>query len=259
MINPKRKRLYVDIETSHNVGLFFRTGTKRNISHKDILDERQIICIGYKWAHQKKVHCIEWDFKAKKGMRDKKILTDFSQVYAEADEVVTQNGDKFDIKWIQGRMAILRLPPLTPIPQLDMLKLNRKHFNWNCHKQDYVDHLMGGTGKIPMDGLDWKRIEINNDRKILKKMMDYCKKDVLDLERDFTMLEPYYIGKMNKHYEGLHGSSCSVCNLGILTKSGWYTYEEKAPRRKYKCNHCGKMRIDSRELKEDLYEKRVYE
>src|SRR6056297_181468 len=52
----KRKRLYFDIETSPNVTLTWRTGYKLNIPHDNIMEERAIICICYKWEGSDEVY-----------------------------------------------------------------------------------------------------------------------------------------------------------------------------------------------------------
>ena len=53
------KRLYLDIETSPNIGMFWESGYKKNISYDNIIKERAIICICYKWkSHiQKREKC----------------------------------------------------------------------------------------------------------------------------------------------------------------------------------------------------------
>jgi hypothetical protein len=50
------KRLFFDIETSPNIGYFWRAGYKLNIGHENIIEERKIICISYKSGSIKKIH-----------------------------------------------------------------------------------------------------------------------------------------------------------------------------------------------------------
>ncbi len=85
------KRLYWDIETSPNIGMFWTAGWKLNIDYSNIIKERAIICICYKWEGQRKVHSLNWDGK----QCDKKMLIEFVRVAKEADELVGHNGDKF--------------------------------------------------------------------------------------------------------------------------------------------------------------------
>ena len=88
----KKKRLFFDIETSPNVGFFWQSGYKLNIPYTNIIKERAIICICYKWADEDKVYSLQWD----KNQDDKTMLEKFMAVANEAHELVGHNGDRFD-------------------------------------------------------------------------------------------------------------------------------------------------------------------
>jgi hypothetical protein len=81
---PIIKRLFFDIEVSANVGLFWNPGHKISISYENIIKERAIICICYKWAGKSKVSSLKWD----KNQCDKKMLTEFLKIVDQADELV---------------------------------------------------------------------------------------------------------------------------------------------------------------------------
>ena len=55
------KRLFYDIETSYEVGKFWRPSFKAVIRHTDVFIESAIICISYKWEGQKTTHTLSWD------------------------------------------------------------------------------------------------------------------------------------------------------------------------------------------------------
>ena len=69
----KVKRLFWDIETSPNVGLFWKSGYRITIPPENVLVERAIICIAYKWEGQKTIHYLKWDDK----QSDKKLCKEF--------------------------------------------------------------------------------------------------------------------------------------------------------------------------------------
>jgi len=89
-----RKRLFFDIETSFNIGIFWRSGYNLTIQPDDIIKERAIICVSWKWEGKDEVHNLTWD----KNQCDKKLLKDFVKILNQADEIVAHNGDRFDIK-----------------------------------------------------------------------------------------------------------------------------------------------------------------
>lgn len=82
----KPKRLFYDIETSYNLVKSWRIGFNLNINMNDIIQERAIITVAYKWAGEDEVTVLSWD----KGC-DKKLLKEFMPILAEADELVGHN------------------------------------------------------------------------------------------------------------------------------------------------------------------------
>jgi len=87
------KRLFYDLETSPNVVLSWRVGYKINIDSENILKERAVICIGYKWQHEAKPHVITWDKK----QDDKAMLAKFLKEANKADELVAHNCVDVDV------------------------------------------------------------------------------------------------------------------------------------------------------------------
>lgn len=75
------KRLYFDIETSFNIIGDFACGHNKHIGYNQILEERKIICICYKWEGKPKVYHLKWD----KNKCDKKMISDFLRVLNQAD------------------------------------------------------------------------------------------------------------------------------------------------------------------------------
>ncbi|MHC4372288.1 MAG: ribonuclease H-like domain-containing protein [Planctomycetota bacterium] len=189
--NLRVRRLYWDIETSPNIGFFWRPGWKVTIDPENIIQERAIICICYKWEGQKKVHSLKWDRQKPYGGDDKKMIKDFAKVIAEADEMVAHNGDKFDMAWYNGRHLIHGLDPVPKAKTIDTYKMAARNFNLNSYKLDYLAKILLGEGKIHTNYDMWKKIVLNNDEASMKKMITYCKKDVVLLERVWQKLSAY--------------------------------------------------------------------
>lgn len=199
MSKPKINRLIWDIETSPNIAFLWRTGYKLTVGHHNILKERAIICICYKWEGSKKVHHLQWD-----NGDDRQMLTDFLEVAKQADEMVAHNGDKFDLKWFNTRCLFYGLEPLDT-KTIDTLKIARKHFCFNSNRLDYLGRFLVGECKHDDGGFDtWKDIILNNCPKAMKLMVKYCKQDVKLLEEVWKCLEPYHkpkthVGRLNGH------------------------------------------------------------
>ena len=183
----KKKVLIWDIETSPNIGFFWRPGYKVTLTHDNILKERAIICICWKWAGERKVHHLTWD----KNQCDKKMVKEFLKVAKEADELVAHNGDHFDMKWFNTRVLFHELGPVPQWKTVDTLKIARKYFNFNSNRLDYLGKFLFGEGKISTSFNLWYDICINNCPTAMDKMVKYCKQDVRLLEKVWKELEPY--------------------------------------------------------------------
>lgn len=234
---PIPKRLFFDIETSPNVGLFWTAGYKLNISHDNIIKERAIICIAYKWAGEDDVHCLTWD----KNQNDKKILQDFVKVANEADELVGHNGDRFDLPWIRTRCLYHRLPIFPTYSTLDTLKNARSKFKFNSNKLDYIAKFLGIGEKIHTGYDLWKKIVINKDKQALDDMVLYCKHDVVLLEKVYNELSPYIPAKV--HHGVILGEekhSCPECSSTNMKFSQRRYSAMGTPRIQLQCNECHK-------------------
>jgi uncharacterized protein YprB with RNaseH-like and TPR domain len=233
----KIKRLFFDIETSPNIGMFWSAGYKQSIGYDNIIKERAIICISYKWAGDKTVHALTWD----KEQNDKTLLEKFMKVADTADELVAHNGDRFDLPWIRTRCLYHRIPIFPVYTTLDTLKGARSKFRFNSNKLDYIAQFLNIGAKIHTDYGLWKGIVLNNSRKDLQKMVVYCKNDVVILEKVYNEMSPYLPAKV--HHGVANGSSkCSCSNCGsedtIIRKRRIMASGSKVIQ--LQCKKCGK-------------------
>jgi len=178
-MKPKINRLYADIEVSPDIAFTWRIGYKVSLNHDNILKERAIICIGFKWEHQKKAQCIYWD----KNQDDRALLEEFIAIANTADEIVMHNGDSFDLPWIRTRCLFHGLPMMPAYKTIDTLQWARRKFYFNSNRLDYIAKFLGMGGKLKTEFGLWKSIVLQSDGAALKRMVTYCKKDVALLEQ----------------------------------------------------------------------------
>jgi predicted RNA-binding Zn-ribbon protein involved in translation (DUF1610 family) len=243
------KRLFYDIETSPNIGFFWSSSYKANIPHDNIIKERAVICICWKWEGQNDVHSVEWDEGC-----DKAALKRFMEVALIADELVAHNGDNFDEKWIRTRCLIhgIEMPP--KLNSYDTLKKARTHFRFNSNRLDYLGNLLFGEGKNPMGFGDWKAICLDNCSEAMDKMVTYCKQDVRLLEDVFHKLQPYV--NHNTHVGAATGGgrfSCPNCGSENVTHQRKRYTMTGVLRHTLKCHeqYCGKHFTISNKVWED--------
>ena len=181
-----RKRLYFDIETSPCIGYFWRPSYKANIPYRNIIQESAIICICYKWEGRDKVHALTWD----RG-DDKAMLEKFVKIAEKADEIVGHNGDRFDMKWVRARCIKHQIPMLPKYITVDTLKGARGQFLFNSNRLDYIAKFLDVGGKIETGGFDLWVDVMNGKRKALRQMVEYCKNDVVILEKVYDRMKNY--------------------------------------------------------------------
>jgi DNA polymerase elongation subunit (family B) len=237
-MTTKRKRLYFDIETAPNIGFFWQSGFKLNIGPQNIIKERAIICICYKWEEDKETHALMWDAK----QSDKKMLQDFIKVLNTADEIVGHNGDKFDIAWVRTRCLFHGLEMFPTYTTIDTLKVARSKFKFNSNKLNYIATFLGIGQKIKTDYDLWKDIVLKKDKKAMDKMIKYCKMDVVLLEKVHKALNNHIPAKT--HYGVIFGTdrgTCPECGSDDLIISLRRTTASGLKKIQYKCKTCFKI------------------
>jgi DNA polymerase elongation subunit (family B) len=233
----KIKRLFFDIETSPNIGLFWTSGYKLNIGPESIIKERAIICVCYKWEGEKEIYSLTWDGN----QNDKKLLEKFIKVVNEADEIVGHNGDRFDLPWIRTRCLYHRIPVFPTYTTLDTLKNARSKFKFNSNKLDYIAKFLGIGQKIHTGYDLWKKIVLEKDKKALDEMVRYCKGDVNLLEKVYKELSTYIPAKTHHGVLKGHSSlSCPECGSNFMTFSKKRISALGTARIQLQCKDCGK-------------------
>lgn len=246
----KKKRLIFDIEVSPNIGWFWKPEHWLRVDHSNIILEGKIICICYKWADEKEVYFLTWDHKH----NEREMLLKFIKVVNQADELVTHNGDKFDIPWVRTRCLVNGVSMMPDYVSIDTCKEAKHKFNFMSNKLSHIAKVCGLGEKLDTGGAKlwkqvlmgetelenrdfWKRLLLGNNPAALKKMVRYCKNDVRLLERVWNKINPYIRAK--SHF-GEATNTCPECgsnhiviNKHTITAGGTHKVS-------FHCRDCGK-------------------
>jgi DNA polymerase III epsilon subunit-like protein len=233
------KAVVFDIETSflkvYTFGLF-----NQNIPHTAILEDWYILTAAWKTLGQKKVEaaCIT-DFKQKNSKDDYGVVKALRDALADADLLIGQNIDKFDIKKLNARLIYHRLPPLPLIPTIDTLKEIRRVAKFTSHRLDFLGKQLAGHGKLDNPGDLWHKC-MEGDAAALKHMVKYNKIDVVRTEELYEIIKPYinsgvHMGVLNKNGK----VSCKNCGSPELKKNGIRYTATGMVRQEYQCKTCG--------------------
>ena len=245
------KRLFLDIETCPNVGLFWRTGPKVSIDHKSILFPARIITAAYKWEHEKTAHAFTWTPGPQFHENDEQLVKSLVPVMAKADEVVAHYGDRFDLPWIRGR-AMKHGIVCPAFKSIDTKAWSSRLFYLPSNKLDFLADYLGIGTKLRTEYDLWVDITFRQDKKALKKMVEYNIHDVELLEQVYHKLSDY--GPVHTHVGVLEGKdkwSCARCGSEnvksvkkVVTAAGTLKFEMN-------CNDCNKYYMISNKAHND--------
>jgi predicted PolB exonuclease-like 3'-5' exonuclease len=244
------RRLVFDIEVSPNIGWFWKPEHYMRVYHENIILEGAIICICWKWAGNRTVHSLTWDKKH----NEKKMLEAFVAEMNKADELVTHNGDKFDIVWLRTRCLVNGVPMMPDYVSIDTYKAAKAGFNFMSNKLSHIAKVCGLGEKLDTGGAKlwkqvlmgetelenrdfWKRLILGNNQEALDKMVRYCKRDVQLLEKVWDKMNPYL--KAKSHF-GSATDTCPECGSGSLVVNKHRITAAGSIRISLQCKKCGK-------------------
>lgn len=241
------KILLFDIETSHSLFRLWNTG-EQYVRASQCISPWFVICWSAKWLFGDKVISSYVTSTEAVARDDKRIMNELHKLLAQADIVITQNGDKFDIKKIQWKFLLHGLKPNNRYHSIDTLKEGRKLFGPLSLSLDYVTNALGYGGKEPMVEEDWFEAEAGKT-KAIKKMSDYCDWDVELTEAWYLKIRPWMkthpnLAKYVELYREMEPDeiTCPRClttlHTGIFTSS----WRARTSGKRYEmgsCPQCG--------------------
>lgn len=252
------RRLFIDLETAPYNAYVWRCG-KQFVNHnmlRFLPRDGNIICACWKWEGESKVHSLEWD-----ACGDLNLMKALLPVLHEADEIVAQNGDRFDIPYVNTRILANGLEAGPIWKTVDTLVIARRRFKFPSNRLDALGKFMFGEGKIKTDFELWTDIKEKNCPKAMAKMVRYCKKDVRLLERVYSEMCAFHKPKTHAGVaNGLDKWTCMHCGSEEVRKDKTRFTAAGTTQHGMQCNACHKYYTISdkafNDRKEALKEKR---
>lgn len=234
-IGDSVKILFLDLETFPNIGY---TWTKWETNVIDFIEHWYILCVGYKWLGGKTKVVALPDFKGyKPHSKDEELVKFAWGLLDEADIVIAQNGDAFDIKKLNTRFMQYGLTPPSPYKTIDTLKIARK-FSFNSNKLDDLGRDLGLGRKLEHEGFPlWLKCR-EGDMKAWKRMKSYNKQDVELLEQLYLKERPWIKNHPNLDAFNHINTTCPRCGSKDIQWRGEYKTQTNLYKR-FCCKNCG--------------------
>lgn len=236
------KILVFDIETApitaYTWGLF-----DQNIGLNQIQKDWHLLMWAAKWYGEPASKTMSMDnSKARNVQDDRQLIIGLSNLLNKADIIITQNGEKFDVKKLNARAAIHGLPPIKPCKSTDLLKESRKIFKFTSHKLEYMSEVLNTKYKKlkhqEYPGFELWAAIMKGDKRAWEVMKKYCIHDVLATEELYDKLSGWIRTQNMACYIDDAIMRCK-CGSDRLHKEG-FAYTEAGKYQIYHCLKCGK-------------------
>jgi len=225
------KTLYLDIETAPNLSWVWGHYDQNVIKH---VEPWYVLCVGWMWEGEGKPYCHplhEHDWS------EESLLYEVWELLDEADIIVAHNGDKFDLRKLNARFIHYGFTPPSPYKTVDTLKVARSRFAFNQNGLDPLSSHLGLGTKAKHEGFSlWEKCMQREpvDRAAWKRMVRYCKQDVVLLRKLYLKLRPW----ATTHPIVSVGHACPRCGSAKLQRRGMVATRTMSYQQWW-CKDCG--------------------
>lgn len=235
----KPKIVSFDLEVSPALGYFYPPTWETGILK--IKERQKLMSFAWQVVGEKKIRslCLADTDTYKVDPRDDKLLTiELHKMMSEADALLTQNGDAFDIKMANYFFIRNGLEPIPPTKSIDTKKIAKQYFRFANNTLDNLGEELGVGGKTKIKYSDiWQECFLNGDKKHWRLMKIYNENDVRVTTEIYLKMRGYMHSHPSISRISGEWDSCPRC--------GSYDYRVKAYRtsnvsryRQYYCNNC---------------------
>jgi len=228
--------LTVDIETSP-IEAYVWGMWDQNVAVNQIKKDWGIISWAAKWLDEDET--IQADVEKHS---EKEILRTLHALLDEANIVVGQNSQQFDIKKINARFLEYGMKPPSSFQQIDTKKLAKKHFGFISNSLDYLSSKLCKKYKKlkhkKFPGMELWTECLKGNKKAWKAMREYNIFDVLATEELYKKLQPWDNSINFNVFYGDEGAHCP-CGSTEFSKNG-YMYTSTGKFQRYECKKCGR-------------------
>ena len=185
-----KRVLVIDIETKSLVvktwGLF-----DQNIGLNQVVSDGGILSWSAKWIGEDKIlyKDVKGDMK-----KEKELMEPLWDLMDEADIIIGQNSNSFDIKIINAKFLEHKLGKPSKYEKLDTLRIARKHFKFLSNKLEYLSKKFCNIRKLAHSKFPgfslWNECE-NGNKTAWKEMKIYNMNDVAATEELFIKLAEF--------------------------------------------------------------------
>jgi uncharacterized protein YprB with RNaseH-like and TPR domain len=231
------KILFLDVETAPSLGWVWGKWQQNVIDFKR---DWYLLSFAYKWAHETQIHVKalnDYPGYKRHTENDKALTKDLWKLLDEADIIIAQNGDSFDLPKINTRFLIHGFQPPSPYRTVDTLKIAKKAFAFDSNKLDDLGHYLGIGRKLPHTGFHlWKGC-MSGDPEAWVQMKKYNCHDIELLEQLYFKIRAWDRQHPQVNQGMTVNEACPKCSSDRVQKRG-FSYTMLRKKQRYQCKNC---------------------
>ena len=240
MSGNKFKVLFWDIENTAQIlyrwGFYDEGGTKMNV-----VQHSYLLSISWKWQHQKMIKGksladypeFKEDFR-----NDYALCKEFLAIVDQADLVVAHNGNRFDVRKFNSRLAKLDLPGFPMAKLYDTCKVAKRLFHLPSYSLEFLCDYFGFGSKMKHGGFQLWIDCMAGLRSAFGLMKRYNKQDIVMLELLHNHLKKYDNAyPLNENLVKGTSDHCPKCHSDHIQFRG-YAYNKSSKKHKIQCLDC---------------------
>jgi len=205
---------------------------KQNFGVNQVKEHPYILCIGYKWLHERTPRCLtNWQ------MSQEEMLSATLELIEEADAIISKNGARFDVPWIRTELLKYKLGPLPKLTHIDLEKAARAYFRFHSNKLEYIAEYLDITKKVKNNGFELWREVMAGDKKARAEMVRYCKGDLITTQELYERMGPFI--ENHPAIRALGSEACVFCHSTKTQKRG-FRYTACFEIQRHQCKSCRK-------------------
>lgn len=235
----KPRIISFDLEVSPALGYFYPPTWETGIL--ETVDRQKLMSFAWQVVGEKKIsakNLSHMDTYKVDPQNDKLLVTELHKVLSDADILLGQNSDQFDVKMANYFFILNDLEPIPPVKYIDTKKIAKRYFRFMNNTLDNLGKELGFGGKTNITYKDlWIPAFLHGDKKSWKLMDIYCKNDVDKTTKIYLKMRPFMhqhpsLSRISGNYD-----SCPRCG-GYNFRIKAYRTTNTARYHQFQCLEC---------------------
>ena len=230
--------LFLDIETLPIIAYTWGTWGV-DITNDKIIKDWCVLAFAAKWLDDPRIIADILIPKEVSARDDKRLCQHIWRLLDDADVVIAQNGKRFDLPKINGRLWKHGVGPPSSYKTVDTMEAAKKTFGLTYNSLDFLGEYLGAGRKLKTEFELWAKCD-RGDKDALTRMTEYNQQDVFLLEEVYNKMRPWIPNHPRLTVYDKIAGVCPVCMDNNIKEIGLYTAAQRQYR-EFRCSSCASI------------------